>query len=277
MPLQLVTTALRSGIPTVLVVCDDWLWYGPNVDPWSKPFHDHPRRAALVERLTGLPARLPDRLDATVVFVSERTRRAAEDRTRWTFPDATVIPSGISLEDFPLAEPGTKEWRGRLLGVGRLDPRKGFATAVRALALLPDCTLRLVGQADPAHRRELEALGGPVTFDAVPRNELRDVYRSADALLFTSTWEEPFGLVPLEAMACGTPVVAVPSGGAADYLVDGENALLVPAGDSAALAATIRRLGDEGLRRRLVAGGLATAARYTTDVYADALEKVHVR
>jgi glycosyltransferase involved in cell wall biosynthesis len=281
MPLQLVTTVVRSGIPTVLVVCDDWLWYGPSIDPWTKAFHDHPRRARLVERVTGLPARLPDDLGerVTTVFVSERTRRAAEDRTRWTFPGATVVPSGIDLGDFPLYAGDPRPWRGRLLGVGRLDPRKGFATAVRALRELPGTALRLVGYADPRHRAELEALGAglPLTFDAIPRAQLRDVYADADVLLFTSTWEEPFGLVPLEAMACGTPVVAVPSGGAADYLVDGGNALLVPAGDASALAAAVRRLEDDsGLRERLVAGGLVTAARYTTDDYADVLEQVHL-
>ncbi len=278
MPLQLVTTLVRSGVPTVLVVCDDWLWYGPNIDPWTRAFHDHPRRARWVERLTGLPARLPDDLGerVTTVFVSERTRQAAEDRTRWAFPDASVIPSGIDLGDFPLSARDPEPWQGRLLCVGRLDPRKGFATAVRALEALPGCTLRIVGQADPLHRRELEA--PRVTFDAVQRSALKGVYESADALLFTSTWEEPFGLVPLEAMACATPVIAVPSGGAADYLEDGVNALLVPAGDEAALAAAVRRLAaDHDLRARLVASGLATAARYTTDVYADALEKVHLR
>jgi glycosyltransferase involved in cell wall biosynthesis len=281
MPLQLVTTLTRSGVPTVLVVCDDWLWYGPKIDPWTRAFEEHPRRARWVERLTGLPTRLPDDLGdrVTTVFVSERTRQAAEDRTRWRFPAATVVPSGIDLADFPLSASDPGEWQGNLLCVGRLDPRKGFATAVRALRGLAGMRLRIVGHADPEHRSELQELadGLPVSFDAVPRAELRRVYTAADALLFTSTWEEPFGLVPLEAMACGTPVVAVPSGGAADYLVEGENALLVPAGDADALSAAIRRLAaDPALRQRLAAGGLRTAARYTADAYADRLERIHL-
>jgi len=281
MPLQLVTTLVRSGTPVVLVVCDDWLWYGPHIDPWTRAFAGRPRLAALAERLTGVPTRLPDDLGqrVTTVFVSERTRRFAEDRTGWTFPGSVVVPSGIDLIDFPLQTGDPRPWRGRLLCVGRLDPRKGFGTAVQALALLPDMALRIVGQADPVHRRQLEELGAglPLTFDAVPRDQLRDVYCDADVLAFTSTWEEPFGLVPLEAMACGTPVVAVPSGGAADYLEDEVNALLVPAGEPAALAAAVRRLRDDpALRARLVAGGLRTASRFTVDRYALALEQVHV-
>lgn len=284
MPLQLVTSLVRSGLPVVLVVCDDWLWYGPHIDPWTRAFREHPRRARLVERLTGLPTRLPDDLGARVrtVFVSERTWQAAEDRTGWRFPGAEVVPSGIDRTDFPPVEPDPRPWRGRLLCVGRLDPRKGFATAVRAVAQLPGSCLDVVGRADPEHRRQLEQLaaelGAAVSFDAVPRNRLAQVYGAADALLFPSDWEEPFGLVPLEAMACATPVVAVASGGAADYLVDGDNALVVPAGSPDAMAAAVRRLAaDPALRARLVQGGLATAARFTTDGYAAELERVHLQ
>jgi glycosyltransferase involved in cell wall biosynthesis len=286
MPLQLVTSLVRSGTPVVLVVCDDWLWYGPHIDPWTRPFVGHRRLAHVVERLTGLPTRLPDDLDERVhaVFVSERTRQLVRDRTPWRFPGSVVIPSGIDVGDFPLAEADHRPWRGKLLCVGRLDPRKGFATAVRALPELPQASLDVVGHADPLHARELRELAEQlrvadrVRFDVASRGELRQVYGAADALLFTSAWEEPFGLVPLEAMACATPVVAVPSGGAADYLVDGENALLVPAGDAAALAGAVRRIeADERLRARLVEGGLATAARFTTDRYAEELERVHLQ
>ena len=285
MPLQLVTTLVRSQVPVVLVVCDDWLWYGPHIDPWTHAFTGRPRLGRLVERMTGLPTRLPADLDERVdaVFVSERTRQLVRDRTPWQFPRSVVIASGIDLEDFPLAAAEERPWRGRLLCVGRLDPRKGFATAVRALPDLPDATLDVVGHADPLHARELRDLADSldvadrVRFDVAERGQLRHVYGAADALLFTSAWEEPFGLVPLEAMACATPVVAVPSGGAADYLVDRENALLVPAGDAPAMAAAVRRLAsDPVLRARLVAGGLTTAARFTTDRYAEELERVHL-
>jgi glycosyltransferase involved in cell wall biosynthesis len=286
MPLQLVTSLARGDVPVVLVVCDDWLWYGPNIDPWTKAFVAHPRRAVVVERLTGVPARLPDDLDERVtgVFVSDRTLELVRERTRWQFSSSYVVPSGIDRADFPVTSPPDepRSWNGRLLCVGRVDPRKGFATAVRALPHLPGMTLDVVGRADPLHRNELDqlahdlAVADRLRFDVVPRTALRDRYAAADALLFPSTWDEPFGLVPLEAMACATPVVAVASGGAADYLVDGSNALVVPPGDEVALSRAVHRLAaDPELRLRLVRAGLETAEEYTTDRYALELEKIH--
>jgi glycosyltransferase involved in cell wall biosynthesis len=89
------------------------------------------------------------------------------------------------------------------------------------------------------------------------------VYERTDAVLFPVTWHEPWGLVPLEAMAVGRPVVATGTGGSGEYLVDGENALLVPPGDARALATAVERLRDDpGLRERLVAAGCRTAAEH---------------
>jgi glycosyltransferase involved in cell wall biosynthesis len=95
------------------------------------------------------------------------------------------------------------------------------------------------------------------------RAEVPAAYAAADAVLFPVTWPEPWGLVPLEAMAVGRPVVATGTGGSAEYLRDGENCLLAAPGDPAALARAVARLqSDAALRARLVAGGRATAARH---------------
>jgi D-inositol-3-phosphate glycosyltransferase len=109
------------------------------------------------------------------------------------------------------------------------------------------------------------------------RSEMAAHYRAADALVFPSTGHEAFGLVPLEAMACGTPVVATGAGGSAEYLADGENSLLFAPSDPQAVANALSRLGAaRDLRRRIVAGGLETAARLTVDRQADKLEAVHL-
>jgi glycosyltransferase involved in cell wall biosynthesis len=103
---------------------------------------------------------------------------------------------------------------------------------------------------------------------ALPRAALPGLYAAADVVVFPVLWEEPWGLVPLEAMAMGRPVVATGQGGSGEYLRDGENALLHAPGDTAGLAAAVERLAaDAGLRERLREGGSATASRHTEDVF----------
>jgi glycosyltransferase involved in cell wall biosynthesis len=83
-----------------------------------------------------------------------------------------------------------------------------------------------------------------------------DIYAQYDALLFTSAWEEPFALTPLEAMAAALPVIGTPSGGSRELFRDGENALVYPARDDAALAAALSRLrADKPLRTRMAQVG----------------------
>ena len=106
------------------------------------------------------------------------------------------------------------------------------------------------------------------------RDEIADAYANADAAIFPVRWEEPWGLVPLEAMGKGRPVAATGRGGSAEYLVDGENCVLFEADDARGLADALRRLAsDAGLRARLREGGLETASRYTEPIYNEAVEQ----
>ena len=129
------------------------------------------------------------------------------------------------------------DWGWRLFHVGRMDERKGVDTAIEALAHLPaEARLTVLGSGDDRYLAELRALcarlglEGRVRSTCVTRSELPAAYARADALLFPVRWEEPWGLVPLEAMAIGTPVVATGTGGSGEYLRDGENALVVGRG-----------------------------------------------
>ena len=107
---------------------------------------------------------------------------------------------------------------------------------------------------------------------------LVEAYGDADAVVFPVVWEEPWGLVPLEAMGRGRPVVATGRGGSGEYLRDGENCLLFEAGDAGELAAALQRLADDPeLRRRLREGGLATASRYTEPAFNEAVEDALVQ
>jgi glycosyltransferase involved in cell wall biosynthesis len=213
------------------------------------------------------------------VFCAEGVRASALAR-RPELSDTAVEPLGVAPV---FGEQPDREWSGRLLYAGRIDERKGIGVAIEALARLGGMSLRVVGGGDAAEAARLRALaqrlGVAVEFDApVPRDALPAVYADADAVVFPVTWFEPFGLVPLEAMAVGRPVLATGRGGSGDYLRDGENALLHEAGDAAALAATVERLaGDPALRGRLRAGGLATARRLTEARWLGAVVREHER
>lgn len=286
MSLGLLTTIAERGIPMVYAVCDEWPGYATRLDAWTRLFRDRPRwLGTAAHAVTRLPVAPPD-LGRTgaFCFVSAFARRRTE-AAGWTFPVATVVYSGIERSEFPAPpDAGTRPWRWRLLFVGRLDERKGLETLLRALPLLPDeATLDVVGPGDAEFRARVDRLvddldlRGRVRFDEAPRSELAARYASADAFVFPSEWEEPFGLVPVEAMACATPVIATGTGGSAEFLADGRNCLLVPIRDPAAIAAAVRRLaGEPELRRRLVDGGLATAAVLDTDRLADTFEAWHV-
>jgi glycosyltransferase involved in cell wall biosynthesis len=161
-------------------------------------------------------------------------------------------------------------------------PHKGIATAVRALAQLPDhARLTVHGEGDPGYLGELRGLadslgvGDRVCFSSGPPQAVAGVYASCDALLFPVTWREPWGLVPLEAMAAGRPVIAArPEGGTAEYLEPATNCLAFSPGQAEELAATVMRLaGEPELRGQLVAGGRVTAARFTEEAFHAALER----
>jgi glycosyltransferase involved in cell wall biosynthesis len=120
-------------------------------------------------------------------------------------------------------------------------------------------------------------VGDRLRFRIITRSQLRSAYSEADVCVFPTEWDEPFGLVPLEAMACGTPVVATGSGGSGEFLFDGDNCLRFPEKDPGGLAAAIRRLAeDPDLRKRLVDGGLRTAQELGVDQLTDVLERWHL-
>lgn len=231
----------------------------------------------------------PDRL----LVVSEHWREilSAEYEVK-----AEVVPNGIDQDRFGPAVPGQRaalrsrvgapDDRFFVLTVGGIEPRKGTATLFEALAELknrldPAPVLGIVGghsfQDYRAYRdaalARLPALGLELGTDVVLLGTVSDAelggwYRAADAFAFPSV-KEGFGLVVLEAMAAGLPVVATDIPVFAEYLTDGENALLAPSGDARALAGALERVaGDSALRQRLVTGGAAVVGRFTWEASA---------
>ena len=287
--LGLLTTISRRRLPMVFVIGDDWPCYAQRLDAWSRLFHGPVGTAAgrLIESITGVPASVPDvGAMGACCFNSEAMRRAARQCLGVSLPRTGIVYSGIEATDFPVAADdapvSNRPWRGELLYVGRLDERKGIDTVLRALVELPAARLTVVGRGDNAYLvrlRELAArlrVADRVVFTATDRSQLRSVYRAADALVFPSVYDEPFGLVPLEAMACDTPVVATGRGGSGEYLTDGGNCLLFPAGDHVQLVGAISRLADHpDLRAKVVIGGRGAARALTTDALAETLLAWH--
>jgi len=271
MSLSLIEAVRREGRRSCAVLCDDWLAYAPVVDGWTRAFSHRPRLGRVAEVTSGVPTRVDLGRLGPSLFLSETVRRRA--LAEHDLPDTEVAYQGIpNPKLFAEREPG--EWAWRLAYVGRIDPRKGIDVAILALEMLPpEATLRVVGPGDERHLAELRELaagrgmGARVQFDRVPREALPDVYAATDAILFPVQWPEPWGLVPLEAMAVGRPVVATGRGGSGEYLADGENCLIYePADDPIALAEAVRRLAAQpDLRDRVRAGGRETAARFSEE------------
>jgi glycosyltransferase involved in cell wall biosynthesis len=202
----------------------------------------------------------------------------------------SVVPCGVDVDVFtPVGPTAPRGGRPRLLTVGRLVQRKGVEDAVRALPLVPRAELVVAG--GPAHGsveddpevRRLRAVAARigvsdrVTFlGQVSREDMPALLRSAD-IVVAVPWYEPFGIVPLEAMACGVPVIASAVGGLLDSVVDGVTGAHVPPRQPEALAQMLCRLLADPVRRTAygLAGADRAAARYTWDRVADDTEAVY--
>jgi D-inositol-3-phosphate glycosyltransferase len=251
------------------------------------------------EKDTSPPARL--RLEAWIAAEANRVvatctdevfelLRMGTDRRR-----ITVIPCGVDLERFNPSGPAEPRPARvpRLVAACRLVERKGIGNAVTALAELPGAELHVAGGPDAAdlerdsEARRLRALAAELGVEdrlvlrgRVGRDGMPPLLRSAD-LVVCAPWYEPFGIVPLEAMACGAPVVATAVGGQVDSVVHGVTGVHVPPRDPSALATALRELladaerrgelGRQGTRRarRLYAFDRIAAA--TRDVYDELL------
>lgn len=157
-----------------------------------------------------------------------------------------------------------------LLFIGKLEQNKGagmLPAVLRALpptarATLPPLLIAGTGALQPALARDLAALGVTVQFlQWVPHNEMLRLLARCTVLLFPSVWGEPLSRVLLEALALGTPVVAMPTGGTPEIIRHGTSGLLV-ADEAAMAAAVLHLLHDHATRARLADGARATAQQH---------------
>jgi glycogen synthase len=274
--LGMIERARRAGLPAVLFVHDYWLSYGPEHDLWMRTWTRIRQLSAAAEKLTGLPTSVDYAGAGRWLFNSRAVRDDA--LAHGVRPvDSAIVSPGVAdaflRVDRELEPP---EWRWRLLYVGRVVEQKGVSTAIKALPLLPkQATLTIVGDGDREYRALLERLVAELRVSdqvvfvrARAHEDLIAVYRAADAVVFPVEWDEPWGLVPLEAMALGRPVVATGRGGSGEYLEPTGNSLVFDAGDAASLSAALHALAsDRTLRDRLRRGGYETAARHSEDAF----------
>ena len=249
----------------------------------------------------------PDRVDLERLLCAEVdlviatcSDEVAELKALGADPDRIdVVPCGVDIGRFrPDPRRGRRaSHRGdrlHALSVGRLVERKGTETVIRALVEAVDVDLVVIGGppaallgADPEARRlrdladELGVGDRVALVGGVDQEGVRDAMHAADVVV-CDPWYEPFGIVPIEAAACGRPVIGSAVGGLLDSVVHGRTGLLVPPKDPAALAAafgTLRAdpllgeaLGSAGRIRAERLYGWPTVARRTAHAYEDVVE-----
>jgi glycosyltransferase involved in cell wall biosynthesis len=169
-----------------------------------------------------------------------------------------IVPNGVDEFFTPavdLAEEGSY-----ILYAGTLEPRKGLGDLIAAWSALPEPRPRLVLCGDPGWKTTVPLMPGLEITGYVSRERLRELYRGARAFVYPSLYEG-FGMPPLEAMACGAPVIATRTGAISEYAE--RAALLVAPGRVDELQTALKRLlGDPSLRRELRRAGPERAGQW---------------
>ena len=238
-------------------------------------------------RLEAAVARDVDRIVATCTDEVDELGRMGVRRTA-----VDVVPCGVDLDHFTDDGPALPRGdRRRIVTVGRLVERKGVQTVIDALASLRDTELVVAGgpaadslddDRDVQRLRKVALRHGVADrvdfLGRVLREDMPALLRSADVVV-TVPWYEPFGITPLEAMACGTPVVESAVGGLTDTVIDGVTGLLVPPKRADQLAVALDRLlGDPMLLDSLGLAAVDRArSRYGWDRVAGETARVYAR
>jgi glycosyltransferase involved in cell wall biosynthesis len=272
--------------PVVAQVADKWLLFilidwGLAVQPGT------PLTSLLVDAVRVLvqrPITRRVRLDG-IVTVSNFIRGLYVDAGFWPKVLETKY-LGIHNEVFFPGPPHPLNDPVRLVFIGGLWEGKGPQVVVQALRILaqmedmPRFHLDLFGDGSERFKRYLhkviheQGIEEMVTFHGfVPWERLVQAMHQSDIFVFSSIWDEPFAITPLQAQGCGLPVVATRAGGTAEGFVDGETALLIPPNDARAMADAIARLVcDESLRQRLRQNGIREAEeRWSFEAYMERL------
>jgi glycosyltransferase involved in cell wall biosynthesis len=291
---SLCLTLQRLNLPVAYHVMDHWIarslvadvW----LDWWNRP-HSSPAARLLRAFWTWTGARRHWSLLAPTdpvaairfprLYFCSRALRELTAAKGYAVGHGEVIYAPVNSERFTGEPRPATQPLGKLLYVGRLAEDKGVMTALKAMVQVQGRfpgELCIYGKGDAAYTAQLQALVAehrlPVSFHSAGPDAMPGVYRAHDALLFTSEWEEPFALTPLEAMASGLPVIGTTTGGSKELLRHGVNSLTYAAGNPEDLAQRILELaGSGGLRARLAGEAHAEVrARFSEPVIAGQIE-----
>lgn len=195
-----------------------------------------------------------------------------------------IVYAGVNEEQFVShVEPAFDDDRVAVLFVGRLDNGKGLYELLEAQTRLDKTTrLYLVGDgtlmSDLRNEVDDRNISESVKFiGSVSHDEIQNYYAAADIFCLPS-YHESLGIVNLEAMAAGTPVVTTRIDAIEEYIKDGENGLLIPPGDADALTQALSRLANcPDLRSKLAAAGRTTATRFSWSSQAEKMEMFYKR
>ena len=309
--------AQREGITYDLIHSHYWLsgWAARDLRAeWGAPIIQMFHTLGHVKNLIAAPSeresqRRIDKETEIIDFVDHIVAATpAEEEQLVEYYDAdpskiTIIPPGVDTQLFHPHSPedaksrlGVRPCDRMLLFVGRIEPLKGIDTLMRAMALLAYecptwakdiCVAIIGGDPNTNENEEMERLKAIraelgitdlVTFlGARDQDKLHHYYSAAEMVIMPSNYES-FGMVALEAMACGTPVIASDVGGLGYLVRNGETGLRVPNGDPAALARAIARLAeDHELRRRMGRRAHLYAQQYSWECIADRVQALYLK
>ncbi len=276
------------GDPSIAVVMSLHTSYAlakPHKPEWNaRPLYEH----FMVRKMIAAEGRAL----ATAPLLIANSRAVVEDIEAAygiALDESRIVLAPHGTRDLLNGQPPPLRIRSyRVLFVGRFEPRKGFdlavAAAMRVLAAIPEAEFAFAGgELDEAAEQVLAEQGATALpqdprasfLGILDRRRLEEAYLDSDVVVVPSRYES-FGLVAIEAMAAGKPVVALAAGGLKEVVTDGVDGCLVPDGPQAVegIAQALIRLGrDAALRRRLAEGARRSyEAKFTVEAMVDRLE-----
>jgi len=263
--MSLLITAKRSGIPLMFSLGDTWLIDAGKGDEWFNLWNYIPKNPikgmikgflqkyglrGIVDRY--IPTKQEELPFTNLCFISKDLMKRYIE-VGLNKGNSCVIHWGVDTERFNPKDRDVKV-PNKLLYCGRLSQEKGVHLAIEAVGHLvksgyTNLLLDIVGNGSVEYRQYLTNLIIEMNIEPhvnflgkLPREKMPEVYNSHDIFLFTSIWQEPFGLTILEAMACGCIVIGAPVGGSKEILKDGINCLTFEPGNALDLAKKIEQL-----------------------------------